>query len=777
MKFLLPWRSQSTDSAASPQQEAGLGTFGGVYTPSILTILGVIMYLRFGWVIGQVGLAQALVIVTLSNSITFLTSLSICAIATSRVVRAGGAYYMISRSLGIESGGAVGIPLYFAQAISVALYTIGFAESLAITFPQLQIKVVALVTTLIVTLIAMVSAELAIKAQYFIMAAIALSLVSFGLGHPIPVDAVDLQVASEIPELGFWAVFAVFFPAVTGIMAGVNMSGDLRDPVRAIPIGTLAAVVTGYVIYMVIPVVLVSRAQPESLLADPLVMQRIAFWGPAVLLGVWGATLSSALGSILGAPRILQALARDGVLPAGLKFLGTGSGETDEPRLATVITLVFVLVAVSAGDLNLIAPVLSMFFLTTYLVLNLAAGIESFLRSPSFRPAFRVHWIFPLLGVIGCLAVMFLIDAAATVMAAGIVFGVYIWLERRELESAWGDVRQGIWMALVRMGVLQISYTPDAKNWRPHILVFSGAPTKRWHLVELAAAFTHRRSFFTVCTVLPAGSRAPAQCSEMETTLREYLDKRGIQGFVRVITAADPFLGAEKLAESYGIGPLIPNTILLGDSKADPSRLDSYCQMIAKFHQQGRSVIIFRGSDQSLVGRHRKRINIWWGGLNANGGLMLILAYLLRTSMEWRGAEIHLKLVVPDKTAAQAARLNVTQLVDELRIGAEPQVIVSGGKPFTDILRHSSQRADLIFLGMAQPGQVDDYSEYYEGLQKIVEGLPTVIFVLAAPNFAFAEVLKESDSTKGERSKELKDKDTKGVKATGKINSGEQKDD
>jgi amino acid transporter len=741
-------RLQPVNSQPPEPESSGFGTFGGVYTPSILTILGVIMYLRFGWVVGQVGLGATLVIVTLSTAITFLTSLSICAIATDRVIRAGGAYYIISRSLGIESGGAVGIPLYFAQAISVALYTIGFADSLVNTFPQLNIRPVALITTVLITIIAIRSAELAIKAQYFIMAAIGLSLIAFILGAvmqeaPITLAEIGTQMEMRVdPQpAGFWTVFAVFFPAVTGIMAGVNMSGDLRNPKQAIPIGTLAAVITGYIIYMILPLCLARGASVDALLAVPLIMRKIALpgFGWTILLGVWGATLSSALGSILGAPRVLQALARDGILPGWLKFLGQGSGEEDEPRNATIITLGFVLVAVAVGDLNLIAPVLSMFFLTTYLVLNLAAGIESFLRSPSFRPSFKVHWFFSLLGVVGCLAVMFLIDPLSTVMAAVIVFAVYIWLERRELESAWGDVRQGVWMALVRMGVMQLSYTPDSKNWRPHILTFSGAPTKRWHLIELASTFTHNRSFFTVCTVLPSGSRDPGQCDEMEATLREYLEKRGIQGFVRVVTAADPFTGAEQLVNSYGIGPLVPNTILLGDSQSIERR-DSYCQMIAQLHKAQRSVIIFRDTDESSFTR-RKRIDVWWGGLNANGGLMLVLAYLLRTSIEWRGAEINLTLMVNDENAAQAARSNLNHLVQQLRMGATPRVIISEGKSFPEILRQHSKRADLVFLGMAIPQENENYSQYYEKMQKLAEGLPPTIFVLAAPNFAFSEVL------------------------------------
>lgn len=322
------------------EKKSGLGMFGGVYTPSILTILGVIMYLRFGWVVGNAGLLGSLAIVTLANAITFLTALSICAIATDKVVRVGGAYYMISRSLGLETGGAVGIPLYFAQAFSVALYTIGFAESVVQVFGGLNQLYVALIVTILVGILALTSASIAIKAQYFIMAAIALSLFSLVLGRPLP-EAGDILLWGSSAEVTvpFWTVFAVFFPAVTGIMSGVNMSGDLKDPIKAIPIGTLAAVGTGYVIYMLIPLLLAQRGDTASLIEDPLVMQRLSVWGPAILLGVWGATLSSAIGSILGAPRVLQALARDGVLPPWLGFLGSGSGSEDEPRIGTIVTL------------------------------------------------------------------------------------------------------------------------------------------------------------------------------------------------------------------------------------------------------------------------------------------------------------------------------------------------------------------------------------------------------------------------------------------------------
>ncbi|WP_371260804.1 amino acid permease [Myxosarcina sp. GI1] len=697
------------------------------------------MYLRFGWVVGNAGLIGTLIIVTIATSITFLTALSVCAIATDKVVRVGGAYYMISRSLGIETGGAVGISLYFAQALSVALYTIGFAESVIQTFPGLNQLYVALVITILVGILALTSASIAIKAQYFIMAAIVLSLISFFFGHSL-VDS-QPQWLSAPPEnaVPFWSVFAVFFPAVTGIMAGVNLSGDLKDPVKSLPTGTLAAVATGYLIYMILPIFLALRADSVSLISDPLLMTRLSFWGPAILLGVWGATLSSAIGSILGAPRVLQAIARDGVLPKYLSFLGSGHGRDDEPRNGTLVSLAIAIAAVCIGDLNIIAPILTMFFLTTYLVLNVAAAIEGFLQSPSFRPSFRVHWSLSLLGALGCLGVMILIDLRATIVAAIIVIAIYFWLQRRELTTTWGDVRRGMWMALIGTGIFQIGEQDDTKNWRPHILVLSGAPRKRWSLIELADGLSHNSSLMTVSSVLPSGSRDLAQQNQLERTIREYLQKRGIRALVRVITAADPFDGAVRLVEAYGLGPLVPNTIVMGDSE-EPSRREAFCRAIAEIHASQRNLVIFHENQKQGFG-FRRTIDVWWGGLQNNGSLMLLLAYLLRTDINWRNARIYLKLVVADELGAAAARDNLNELCDRLRIEVIPKIIIAHQRSFDEILAQSSRNCDLVFLGMAAPQE--NFIEYYEKLQARVANLPSTIFVLAATDFAFGEVLTE----------------------------------
>ncbi len=740
MKHTFNNRKSGSDEVI-PSAKEGLGTFGGVFTPSILTILGVIMYLRFGWVVGNVGLTGTLVIVTLSTSITFLTAMSITAIATDQRVRTGGAYYMISRSLGIESGGAIGIPLYLAQALSVALYTVGFAESVVSVFPQLNFRIVGLTTTIAVAGLALISARVAIRAQYFIMLGIAISLFSFVFGGPAaPADPATVEAAERQSE-GFWFVFAVFFPAVTGIMAGVNMSGDLKNPTKSIPLGTFAAIGVGYLIYMTLPVLLAGRADAASLIDNPMIMREMAWWGDAILIGVWGATLSSAVGSILGAPRVLQALARDGVLPGWLRWLGRGEGEDDIPRLGTLLTMFVALTAVYFGTLNLIAPVLTMFFLTTYGVLNLTAGIERLLNSPSFRPKFNVHWSFSLLGAIGCMSVMFLINAVATVIALVFVAVIFIWLRSRELKTAWGDVRRGIWMALIRAGLMRIKVEEDAKTWRPHPLVFTGAPSRRFHLVEFASSITLNRGILTLSSILKSNEIALGRKKSMEKQIRESLAKKGIQCLVRVTSAPDPYEGMARLVESYGLGELVPNTIVMGDTENEAS-IDAYSKIISSFHNLNRNVVIVHDNKVKLFG-NRQIIDVWWGGLQGNGGLLMILAHLLKSSQSWRHAKLRIKMVVKERQGAENARKNLESIIGRIRIRAELEVLIAGGREFKDILAESSKDADLIFMGMAEPGE--HFAKYYYNIHKNLEDLPTTVLVLAAKNNAFGDVLVKSE--------------------------------
>jgi len=716
----------------------GLSTFEGVFTPSILTILGVIMYLRFGWVVGNVGLLGTFIIVTISTSITFLTSLSIASIATDKQVKGGGAYYMISRSLGIETGGAIGIPLYMAQALSVALYTIGFAESVSLVFSNLSETVVGLIVTTLIGILALMSAKIAVRSQYFVMAAIILSLLSLVFGKPLEESSIEMWGVPASKSEDFWTVFAVFFPAVTGIMAGVNMSGNLKNPSRAIPVGTFAAVGSGYLIYMLIPFILAGRVDAINLVDDPLIMRKISFWGDAILLGVWGATLSSAMGSMLGAPRVLQALARDGILRGYLRWLGKGTKKDDTPRIGTIFTMVLALVAVYFGNLNIIAPILTMFFLATYGMLNVSAGLEKFVGSPSFRPVFKVHWGFSLLGFFGCVGVMLLINPLATAVAVVFLVAVFIWLERRGLRSTWGDVREGIWLSLIRLGLLNLNSMIDPKNWRPHILVLSGAPSKRWNLITLTNDIIHNRGLMTIGTVLSGNKTGPDRKKKMEDNIKDYLENRGIISLVRVISASDPFLGSERLVETYGLGSLVPNTILLGDSTVK-DHYPAYCKMVNHFYESKRNVIIVREDEKKNFGK-KERIDIWWGGLRKNGALMIILAHLLQRSIAWNNVTIRLNMVVKSDLAAQEAQKNITRLLDKVRIKIVDHVIVARNKPFEEILHKESLEADLIILGLAEPKE--DFLSYYDELINVkTKGMGSTLFVLAGQDINFEDVL------------------------------------
>lgn len=333
------------------------------------------MFLRIGYVVGQAGILFALVIVAASKAITLLTSLSLSAISTNTRVKGGGAYYLISRSLGVEFGGAIGVVFFFAQAVSVAMYVIGFSEALVEVAPSgLSPTVVATVTNVAVFICVFIGAGWTIKVQYVILTALVFALLSFYIGAIGAFDAATMQ-ANLLPHYAggesFSAMFALFFPAVTGIMAGANMSGDLRDPASSIPRGTLAAVAVTAVIYFSQALLLGSASPYEDLVTDNMVVASVARWPVLITAGVFAATLSSALGSMMGAPRILQAFARDNVFK-WLSVFAPGSGTTGEPRRATVITFLISQTAILAADLNSIAPVITMAFMITYGLLNLA---------------------------------------------------------------------------------------------------------------------------------------------------------------------------------------------------------------------------------------------------------------------------------------------------------------------------------------------------------------------------------------------------------------------
>ncbi len=706
------------------------GTFQGVFVPSILTVLGVIMYLRFGWVLGSVGLPATLVIVTMSVAITLLTGLSISAMATNMPVGGGGAYYMISRTLGLEAGAAVGLPLFLAQALGIAFYIAGFSETVVSFFPALSPVFVGLVTLAALTALAYLSADLALKSQYVILTVLALSLVSFFLGGG---DLAGAPLGEAIPPGSFWVAFAVFFPAVTGIEAGLGMSGDLKNPARALPLGTLAAVLTGYAVYIAIPVFLAETvADREALLGDALIMTRVARWSWLVVLGILGASLSSAMGTLLAAPRTLQALAQDGVLP---RAIGRGYGKGNDPRAATVIAFAIALAGIALGDLNAIAPVLSMFFLTSYAVLNFSAGIEALIGSPAWRPSFRVPWWLSILGGVACVAAMLMINAGATIVAILISALVFHLIQRRQLAARWGDVRYGLLVLVARAAIEALSRRrPDARSWNPNLLVLTGSPSSRWHLVLIGQALAGETGLLTVATVVPEDiGDKPGRLDKLRDTITQYLDDNKVSALVKIQTDRSVTDGLVSLVKSYGFGPLVPNTIVLGKA-AMPEDPDRHAELLSLVQRRGRNLIVVHEAEDIEDVSEARRIDIWWKGHRGNLGLMLALAFLLRKHPVWEDAEIVLRRLVKEEREVAAATAQLRDQLADARFEARVEVIATEKDPF-EVIRQKSRQADLVFMGL-RPRAADEpvaaYSTYYADLGRKTEGMPPTALVVAA---------------------------------------------
>ncbi|MGI8544606.1 MAG: hypothetical protein ACR2MD_14185 [Aridibacter sp.] len=425
-------QSQNVEnSSAQNKPRKKFGTFSGVFTPTLLTILGVILYLREGAVVGNAGLIGAILIITIAFGISTCTALSLSTITTNIRIGAGGAYSVISKSLGLEVGGGIGIPFYLSQGLATAMYIIGFREGWRLIFPEHPAIYVDFATFGVLFVIAFISANLAFKIQYLILAIILVSLAAiFASVYFTPLEHTPTLWGSfkGFPEnnfqsTNFWFVFAVFFPAATGIMAGANMSGDLESPKKSVPFGTLAAIAVSYVVYIAVAVWLSFVASPKELVENYTIVIDKSAWQPAVIAGLLGATFSSGLSCLVGAPRILQALADHGVTFIAEEKLAK-LGSNGEPRNALLFTGIIVSVALMMRELTAVAAMITMFLLLTYAVINAVVLIKQSLGLISFRPTFRIPKFVPFVGMFGCLISMFIIDPIFSVVSIIVVIGL-----------------------------------------------------------------------------------------------------------------------------------------------------------------------------------------------------------------------------------------------------------------------------------------------------------------------------------------------------------------
>ena len=752
-----PERSHSVTGRST-----GLGTFGGVFTPSLLTILGVIMFLRFGFVTGTAGLDRTIAIVLVANLVSILTSLSLAVIATNTRVEGGGDYYLISRSLGLEFGGAIGSVLYLAQSVSVGFYVVGFTEALAQTVGGFHVpptvfgqavpaalrsleptSVARLVSTAVCLLLFVLTyrgADIATKFQYVIMATLAAALVSYFHGALPALDPalVAANRAPAEPGLPFWTVFAIFFPAITGFTQGVSMSGDLKDPGRSLPRGTFAAVGLSLLVYLTLPVLLAGTTTRGHLVGDPgAVTMKVRASVPWLIdAGVFAATLSSALASFLGAPRILQAMSRDALFP-GSRFFAEAGRPHAEPRRAVAFTLLIALACIWGGELNTIATVVSMFFLLSYGALNYATFVEGFARNPSFRPRFRLSgWRTSLTGAVVCAAVMLAIDPMASVIAGLVLAALHRYLDVRGLESPGGDSRRGYYMQRIKGYLLKLGRSrPHPRNWRPVVLAVTRRGEAASSLVRFGQAIAAQQGILTVSVVLVGRFKELIAERQREIESLQNLVGDGASDCFYEVGIADSYAHAIRgLLQAHGIGQVRANTLLLSWSE---SLSPEYVNVLQDATVLRVNVVLFHplaptrpGAAQaaSLPSGRGRQIDVWWRGL-ANGSLALLLAHLVRQTREWRGSRIRLLRIVSEQAESHAGEQEMADLARSSRIDAEPTVVHSQRPPF-DVIVEESAASHLVFLGIGGIARAErDDLERYNAL---LPRLPATVLVRAA---------------------------------------------
>ena len=701
----------------------GFGT-APVFLASISTILGAILFLRFGYAVGNTGLAGALLIVLIGHMVTIPTALAIAEIATNRRVEGGGEYFIISRSFGTTIGGAIGISLYLSQAVSVAFYMIAFAEAfrplagmLEAALPlEFDPRFVSLPATVgLMVLVLKRGASLGVRALWVVVGVLALSLGLFFLGGtPEGVELGELRMLNRIAEPDqFILVFAIVFPAFTGMTAGVGLSGDLANPSRSIPLGVISATLFGMLVYVFITIKFAASATPEMLAEDQLVMSRIALWGPIVPIGLASATLSSAIGSVLVAPRTLQALAADGITPVKRvnRLLAAGVGAENEPRNATIATAVLALATVAAGNVDIVARIISMFFMVTYGALCTISFLEHFAARPSYRPSFRSKWYLSLLGSLMCLFLMFQMDPIVALVALLIMVAIYRGLRAKDrgaddLAAIFkGVMTQASRYFQIRLQASAVKRRSD--EWRPTIIMVNGRTFDRTAPQQFLAWLCHRYGVGTYLHFIKGhlDTETFQKSREVQQRLLKMIRARGAAIYVDTMISPSMRSAVAQGLQLPGATGTENNCILsefcLDDDPEILLEVQDTCLMASAARTNS---LVLRHGDHFFG--ERSSIHVWltWHDYR-NASLMILLAYILMGHKDWKKAEIRIYAAVPvDQAEEQRKRLHEMIASGRLPISRmNLSVIPTDEKSvFGRLVDERSAAADLVILGFTE---------------------------------------------------------------------------
>lgn len=719
--------SAGAGAEADPSFERGHG-FGTlpVFLAGISTILGAIMFLRFGYAVGNVGLLGAFGIILLGHLVTIPTALAIAEIATNRKVEGGGEYFIISRSFGTTIGGVIGISLYLSQAISVAFYMIAFAEAFsplagrfeAVTglgFDTRIVSVPALVALLLIVMRR--GANLGIKMLYVVAGVLLVSLGLFFVGSPVEgFDPASVRLTGSVGDPdAFIIVFAIVFPAFTGMTAGVGLSGDLKNPRASLPQGTLLATLAGVVVYVCIVLKLAYSAPAELLAEDQLVMARIALWGPVIFIGLACATLSSAIGSILVAPRTLQALGADASIPGRLfnRWLARGHGAANEPRNTTVVTGVIALFIVVVGNVDVVARLISMFFMVTYGALCAIGVLEHFAARPSYRPSFRSRWYISLLGAVMCLFLMFQMDPLYAILALVLMAGLYKTLERsRSGESDLVAMFQGVMTQATRYMHIRLQRRRaknDSSEWRPSVIMVNDRTFDRRSPLVMLRWLCHRHGFGTYLHFVRGRLDANSFRESQHTKSRLLELARTQKSTVYMDTIVSPSM-LSALAQSLqvpGVAGISNNAVMFEFSKRDAEAIvDDVVKNCIFAASTQKTLLVLRHGDYHF-GENR-RIHIWltWNDTE-NANMMILLSYILLGHPDWDGATIEVFAALP-RGQLEERRREFKRLVSEGRLPISEKnlrfIPTNDVAAFRQLVASRSEHADLAVVGFDLEG-------------------------------------------------------------------------
>jgi amino acid transporter len=724
------------------------GTMGTmpVFMTAISTILGAILFLKFGYAVGNVGLIGTLGIILVGHLVTIPTAMAMAEIATNKKVEGGGAYYMISRSFGYNIGAAIGVALFLSQAISVAFYVIAFAESLdpAIEFlkhkytwfpdlsPDLTLKILGLVSMAILTVLMLTKgANIGVKVLYVVVAVLMIALICFFLGSRYSYPAASFTFKIENND-SFFEVFSIIFPAFTGIAAGLGLSGDLKNPKKSIPQGTLWAVIVGIVVYVAVTFKLFYSASTWDLVDEnTMIMQKIAIWGPIIPIGLGCAAVSSALGSVIIAPRTLQAIGMDNIFPDKFnEVFAKGREKDNEPINASILTCIIAFIFVAWGNLEGVAKIISSFFMVTYCAICSISLLEHFAADPSYRPTFKSKWYLSLLGAVLCFYLMFKMDFGYTLFSIGIMVGIYFWVSnlKRGNRSALANLFKGVIFQLSReLQIFLQRRESDSKseNWRPFIVCVSKDTFKRTGALDLLSWLSRKYGFGSYLHFIEGflNQENYEEAKKVKEKLVQLTTSLEGKNKVYVDTIISPsFTSAiAQVIQLTGVSGKSNNLILFEYSSQESDGLQEIIRNYNLLLATDFDVCILRSSERGF-GYH-KEIHIWLSSKDyENSNMMILLGYILMGHPEWKNTTIKIFSVYSEKYLDKK-RERIEFLIKEGRLPISSKNIElipqSEGKDIKQVIQDKSRDADLSIIGYRPKELMEQEALLFDGYDEM----------------------------------------------------------